>query len=1126
MSQFALFNGLAAAPTQTMFPNPLQRRFHRRLSVLLALFAVTQAVGGEVYRATPGTLIELTGDGATREFALPHVGILRGSEEVVYAGRVLAPLADYRLDYDAGRLLLLTVTPQPGEVVQLSYRYLPLTGVEPPELRLTGEYAQYVGVGDRLEITGSKGLGLRLDAGGVGLEQSLDVSLSGELTSGLRLEGVLSDQDLPVSVAGTTAELEELDEVRLSAWTEELRLDLGDYDLSGPTGKVEERYGPGERRLEGGQVRLDYEAWGLRAVLSRAPGQTTAQRFTPEPGVAGPYFLESADGETNLVVVPGSEEVYLEGRRLRRGRDADYVIDYTLGALTFNPTLGFPTGAEVLVRFEYTSRGYRRDLYGGGLRLALGPTDWSVAYYHEADDVEADLWGMTETDRLLLEGAGDEPVELPLEGEYSFEYVGAGAGDYELVYDEDTGGYEFVPSPGGGYRRKSWVLPAPRRHSLALLTGGLSAAGLEGELELALSDYDANTLSGRHDDDNAGLAGRLELEGAWELGAGRLLFEADAERRGAEFTPSAPGDTAPSFYERWGLTPEEALREHLDGRLGWRFAEGPTLWLSGAGLWLTAEAPRTVYATPSLPALRDWFRRQYELGAALEWPAPLGLEYGFTLQRGLTDRRASTALRPADDGPLELAAYGHRLALAPDLGWLKPRFGLDYDERRGAPDRLRLDYSAGVSLRPGPSLVLAYDYLNGRQYGAGLEWDRPLETGSQTHLVGLDWRPTDSGRLSLDYRRRSAFDRRDEPREPTGVSDAGRLGLDWTLFSGGLALNADYELGRSWSYPYVEQYVYSPDGVGNYRREPDPDNPDDWIYIFDPGDPEAYYDRELLPAGEPERAVDAAGSLALSLRPRRFCPAGWAELFELNATLRAANEGPGSTLQRALLTNLFDEDAATGEVEARIDLELWPVKPRGGAALEFVWTDGLDARIKPRRERYGSRSWSLRADYAPFNDLRLYAGGAYEEEWRSGALSYFGAGDADRAVDGWRLWLEPRLSLGDWRPRLRAERRVSLQRSAAGDSRLATWALTPALQLSLGGWGSLELSWRRREHTLDGPPTTESLLYRRPGVDHRWRAWLGLNLGVNLALSLSYTGENEPGRETVHRGSLDAKVFF
>jgi len=103
---------------------------------------------------------------------------------------------------------------------------------------------------------------------------------------------------------------------------------------------------------------------------------------------------------------------------------------------------------------------------------------------------------------------------------------------------------------------------------------------------------------------------------------------------------------------------------------------------------------------------------------------------------------------------------------------------------------------------------------------------------------------------------------------------------------------------------------------------------------------------------------------------------------------------------------------------------------------------------------------------------------------------------------------------------------VSVQTASAGESVLSSWELTPALELRIGGVGDLSLSYRWRSNDLTGPPTTESLVYRRPGVDHYWRASLRISIEHYASITFSYTGEAEPGRETVHRGEISAKVFF
>jgi hypothetical protein len=54
-------------------------------------------------------------------------------------------------------------------------------------------------------------------------------------------------------------------------------------------------------------------------------------------GNQGPYKLTGSNGETYLVVLANSEAVYINGTKLMRGANQDYVIDYNLGTVTFTP---------------------------------------------------------------------------------------------------------------------------------------------------------------------------------------------------------------------------------------------------------------------------------------------------------------------------------------------------------------------------------------------------------------------------------------------------------------------------------------------------------------------------------------------------------------------------------------------------------------------------------------------------------------------------------------------------------------------------------------------------------------------------------------------------------------------
>ena len=201
----------------------------------------------------------------------------------------------------------------------------PLFG-DTPRLRRRGSISRGIVAGNRRDVS---------------IESGLRMELSGEIAAGVEVQAVLTDENTPIQPEGTTQRLSDFDRVYVQLDTRQGQARLGDIDLAF-TGT---EFAPYVRKLQGAAVTAQAPALfsgafaGGEATIAGATarGLFRSQDLVPVEGVQGPYRLEGRDGEQFIIVIAGSERVYLNGQLLTRGESADYVIDYATGEVTFTP---------------------------------------------------------------------------------------------------------------------------------------------------------------------------------------------------------------------------------------------------------------------------------------------------------------------------------------------------------------------------------------------------------------------------------------------------------------------------------------------------------------------------------------------------------------------------------------------------------------------------------------------------------------------------------------------------------------------------------------------------------------------------------------------------------------------
>ncbi|MDA0378250.1 MAG: hypothetical protein O2899_02065, partial [Bacteroidetes bacterium] len=229
--------------------------------------------------------------------------------------------------------------------VIIRYRYVPLS--------LTREWAAWPSAQDslgdgrtlpppdpmphRLETRGSISRGVSAGTGrDARVESGLRLQVAGDIAPGIRLDAALTDEDTPLVPEGVTRQLDQFDRIRIGIEGKAGRVELGDYDalLDGT------HHARLDRRLQGAGLttrNMDSPIGVLQvkagAAVSR--GIFRSMVLPLQDGIQGPYRLTGAEGERFILIIPGTDRVYLDGERLAPGPDADYVLDVATAELTF-----------------------------------------------------------------------------------------------------------------------------------------------------------------------------------------------------------------------------------------------------------------------------------------------------------------------------------------------------------------------------------------------------------------------------------------------------------------------------------------------------------------------------------------------------------------------------------------------------------------------------------------------------------------------------------------------------------------------------------------------------------------------------------------------------------------------
>ncbi|WP_375235121.1 hypothetical protein [Winogradskyella sp.] len=396
------------------------------------------------------------------------------------------------------------------------------------------------------------------------LNSELDLQISGKLSNKVSLRASIQDANIPLQESGFSQRLDEFDQIFIELFSEDWRIRAGDIDLVNNTSY----YNGFSKRVQGLLVNANLsEKTSVFASGALVRGQFTTSQFTAQEGNQGPYKLRGENGELFVLVVSGSETVYVNGLPLERGENKDYIIDYNAGQIVFNSTFPITSEMRITVDYQFSERNYSRFTVYGGSQFETEKLKLNLSVYSESDAKNQPLQQNLSTEQAqILAAAGDDmslmTAPSAVEETFSenrilyrkelfgteeifvfsndpndqlfsvrFTLVGNNQGNYILSNDSTIANiYEFVPPIAGipqGNFEPIIQLVAPERLQIATLNGTYTPTEKTNVFfELAGSKNDLNLFSSADDNNNDGFAGKLKMQqklikkdSAWNVSA-------------------------------------------------------------------------------------------------------------------------------------------------------------------------------------------------------------------------------------------------------------------------------------------------------------------------------------------------------------------------------------------------------------------------------------------------------------------------------------------------------------------------------------------------------------------------------------------------------------------------------
>lgn len=1084
-------------------------------------------------------------------YTLPHLWLVPGSLTLRQGLNYWYEGRHYSINYSNHQIHLLHEPDTSGSIL-ITYKYYPFalkrhysityasgdsTAIPDSSIAISSGFiaanaGRSFGMGqDKLEKSGSIFRGVSIGSGGMRLQSGLRLQVSGEIARGVEIMAALTDQATPIQPEGNTQALQEIDKVYVHVKMRNAEATLGDLVFDATD------YGMGgySRKLQGVSTRLSWRNGEASILAAASKGEFKTQYIQGLESVQGPYQLTGPKGQREIIILAGTEKVYVDGRLMTRGEEHDFVIDYANGQITFTQHRLITGDSRINVEFEYSDQKFQKTVTGAVANADLWDKKIkiSASMLRETDDKDNPLdIILTDSTRQILKMAGDHPDSAAVNGE---QYVGDGKGSYRKIVLNGQDVFEYAGTAQGNYSvRFSYAgtnkgsysfqgfgiyqyegtdlgdflpvifLPVARQKELATLKAAMHISSkLSAEAEIGFSGNDENLYSNRDDNDNNDKA----------VSASVSLQPSSLKIRNTDLGKISMKLRWRDVGERFRFAGRASEVEH--GRK-WRMEEGRDWGESTTEfntIYQLSDKSKISWETGKLSRIEgDQSTRQMATMDIKQpmWPNLYFLDERIKFKSGNNEGQWIHRIGRLD-GKISIISF--------DTGYREEEHKDAHPDSIWTGSRYR-EWSGGVGIKKGQlttdfqsSLRRYHHYQMGRLEG---------HSRASTQEFNLDWNAGTAFKWMLTFTQR--LRKYDDITVSEQSSDLAESRLTLTPWKGALDLRLNYRYASNRASEMVRDTIEVGEGLGNYRideslNELVPDSDGNLLV-------RQIQTGRFIPVNQLRMTGD------LRFTGSRLWKKSWKHALRWRSTLKIERRDKDRQFfkvnEKAFSPRWGrDSTMVSGQFMHQHDMEYRPRKSKIELRLRFRQNQMEMHQLMNEGQIRLQEAVQLRVKVRPGSGFNC----ELTAKWRRDDRDFESRLRSDRKIEN--RGAEFKLS---YRLMRKLELGMDGTYNSATDkapdihTRANAIFLKPRFKWTVGRKGHLRGEYEIGH--LAVYPAKRALPYEmfngdQPGNTQRWSLYFSYRLSSFVQTTLTYRGRNEPWRTYIyHLGQVEVRAFF